>query len=214
MRFSLLLLLLFSSLASAEWTGVSLEIGETDSDWKFEDDVREAQISEINFQVEEKIETGLTFGAGIGYFDMRVVADSDSAAETMKFDGQYIGLYIRQPLHINNHISFHGLFGIRYTNGNESGADDEEDEKDIDWTQSSFELGLNLRFSKLRISPYAIYQDIDGDISGGGTEVFELDEPLTQGVRFDYFIEDTGFVRFEFVAGGRSGGYLSFVRRY
>lgn len=212
MRFSLLLLLLFSSLASAEWTGVSLEIGETDSDWKFEDDVREAQISEINFQVEEKIDTGLTFGASIGYFDTRVVADSDSAAETMKFDGQYLGLYIRQPLPISKRLSFHGLFSIRYTSGTESGADD--DEKNIDWTQSAFELGFNLRFSKLRISPFAIYQDVDGDISGGGTDVFELDEPMTQGVRFDYFVEDTAFVRFEFVTGGRSGGYLSFVRRY
>ena len=70
------------------------------------------------------------------------------------------------------------------------------------------------RAIRLRIAPYAIYQDVDGDISGGGTEVFEPDEPLTQGVRFDYFVEDTAFVRFEFVAGGRSGGYLSFVRRY
>lgn len=214
MRFSLLLLLLFSSLVSAEWTGVALEIGETDSDWKFEDDIREAQISEINFQIEEKIETGLTFGASIGYFDMRVIADSDSAAETLKFDGQYLGLYIRQPLPISKHVSFHGLFSIRYASGTESGADDEDDEQDIDWTQSAFELGLNLRFSRLRIAPYAIYQDVDGDISGGGTEVFELDEPLTQGVRFDYFVEDTAFVRFEFVTGGRSGGYLSFVRRY
>ncbi len=214
MRLSLLFLLFFSSLVSAEWTGVSLEIGETDSDWKFDDDVREAQVSEINFQIEEKIDSGLTFGASIGYFDMRVVPDSDSAAETMKFDGQYLGLYIRQPLPISKHISFHGLFSIRYTNGTESGVDDDEDEKDIDWTQSSFELGFNLRFSKLRIAPYAIYQDVDGDISGGGTDVFELDEPLTQGVRLDYFIEDTAFVRFEFVNGGRSGGYLSFVRRY
>ena len=214
MRFSLLLLLLFSSLVSAEWTGVALEIGETDSDWKFEDDIREAQVSEINFQIEEKIETGLTFGAISGYFDMRVIADSDSAAETLKFDGQYLGLYIRQPLPISKHVSFHGLFSIRYANGTESGADEEDDEKDIDWTQSSFELGLNLRFSRLRIAPYAIYQDVDGDISGGGTEVFEPDEPLTQGVRFDYFVEDTAFVRFEFVTGGRSGGYLSFVRRY
>ena len=214
MRFSLLLLLLFSSLVSAEWTGVALEIGETDSDWKFEDDIREAQVSEINFQIEEKIETGLTFGVSIGYFDMRVIPDRDSAAETLKFDGQYLGLYIRQPLPISKHVSFHGLFSIRYASGTESGADDEDDEKDIDWTQSSFELGLNLRFSRLRIAPYAIYQDVDGDISGGGTEVFELDEPLTQGVRFDYFVEDTAFVRFEFVTGGRSGGYLSFVRRY
>ena len=214
MRFSLLLLLLFTSLASADWTGVSLEFGDTDSDWEFEDDTREARVSELSFSVEEKIDTGLAFGASLGYFDMRVVADSNSAAETRKFDGQYLGIYIRQPFELSQHVALHGLFSYRYATGSESGADDEDDEKDIDWTQSSFELGFNLRFSRLRIAPYAIYQDIDGDISGGGTDVFELDEPLTQGIRFDYFLEDSAFVRFEIVSGGRSGGYLSFVRRY
>jgi len=211
-RFSLLLLLCCSGLANASWSGVSLELGNFDSDWEFGRDIREAQISEISFQIEEKTESNLTVGASFGYVDLRVIAASDSAAETRKFDGEFIRVYLRQPWRINDTISLHGAFSIRYTTGNESG--DGDDRAEIDWTESAFELGLSLRFKNFRIVPYAAYHDIDGDISDDITDVFEMDEALIQGVRFDYFVEDTAFIRFEFVSGGQEGGYLNFVRRY
>jgi len=208
----LLLLLCYSVLANASVTGVSFEIGNYDSDWKFGRETREAQISEIDIQFEDKTESNLTVGARIGYLDMRVVADSDSVAENRKFDGEFIGLYLRQPWRINDTLSLHGAFSFRYTTGRESGDADERAE--IDWTESVFELGFSLRFANLRIQPYAAYHDIDGDISDDITDVFEMDEALVHGLRFDYFVEDTGFIRFELFSNGQQGGYLSFVRRY
>ena len=101
---------------------------------------------------------------------------------------------------------------IRYTNGSESGADD--DRAEIEWTQSVVELALGLRLANIRIMPFAAYHDIDGDISDDRTDVFEADEALISGLRLDYFVEDSAFIRFEFVGGGRQGGYLNFVRRY
>jgi hypothetical protein len=63
--------------------------------------------------------------------------------------------------------------------------------------------------------PFAAWSDVDGDISGGeGASVFELEDPVTRGIRFDLFVEHTAFVRLEFVDGSRSGGYLVFARRY
>jgi hypothetical protein len=211
-RLSLLPLLFFSSLAVADWTGVSFEIGNYDADWEFERDTREAQVSEISFQIEERTGSGLAVGASIGYFDLRAVADSDSAAETMKFDGEFISIYLRQPLRISEHVSLNAGLSIRYTNGRESGDPDESAE--IDWTESAFELGLGIRFGNLRLIPYAAYHNIDGDISDDGTDVFELEEELIQGLRFDYFVEDSAFIRLEFVSGGAQGGYINFVRRY
>lgn len=212
MRFSLLLLLFFSSLAAADWSGISFEIGNYDSDWEFERDTREAQISEINFQIEERTESGLTVGASIGYVDLRAVADSNSAAETLKFDGEFVRVYLRQPLRITDHLSLQGALSIRYTSGRESG--DVDDRAEVDWTESAFELGLSIRFGNYRIMPYSAYRDVDGDISDDGTDVFELEEALVQGLRFDYFVEDSAFIRFEFVSGGAQGGYINFVRRY
>ena len=212
LRFSLLLLLCYSGLVNAQWTGVALELGNFDSDWEFENDTREAQISEISFQIEEKTASNLTVGATFGYVDLRVVVDSDSAAQTRKFDGEFIGIYLRQPFRINDNISLHGAFSIRYTSGRESGADD--DRAEIDWTQSVFELGVSLRYANLRITAYTAYHDIDGDINADSTDVFEMDETLSHGLRFDYFVEKTAFIRFEFVSGGFEGGYIHFVRRY
>jgi len=213
-RFSLLILLFFPCLASAFWTGISLELGNTDSDWRFDNDTREAQVSELNFQIEEKTNSDLVVGASIGYVDLRVVADSDSAAQTLKFDAQYLGLYLRQPFRISDHVGLHLLLDLRYNVGTESGVNADEDEARIEWTQSGVEIGVGFRFANLRISPYAAYQDIDGDIDADSTEIFELAESLTRGIRFDYFVESTAFIRFEYVSGARNGGYLNFVRRY
>lgn len=211
-RFSLLPLLFFSTLAVADWTGIALEIGNYDSDWEFERDTREAQISEISFQIEEKTGSGLAVGASIGYVNMRAVAASNSPAETMKFDGEFISVYLRQPVRISEHVFLNAALSFRYTSGSESGDQDEPAE--MDWTESAFELGLGMRFGNLRLMPYAAYRDIDGDISDNGTDVFEVEESLVQGLRFDYFVEDSAFIRLEFVSGGAQGGYINFVRRY
>ncbi|MDH3448659.1 MAG: hypothetical protein OEO18_11010 [Gammaproteobacteria bacterium] len=211
MRFSLLLpLCLYSGLANALWTGVSMEIGNYDADWVFAGEAREAQISTINFQIEEKTTSELRVGASIGYLDLRLVADT--AAQTKKFNGEYIGVYLRLPVRISDSLSLHGQLGFRYNSGNESGTDIRTG---IDWTESSLLLGLGLRFASLRIMPFAVYQDIDGDINDDdGTLIFELDEAMSSGVRFDYFVEDSAFIRLEFVSGGRAGGYLTFARQY
>ncbi len=220
-RLGLLPLLFFSSLVSADVSGISFEFGNYDSDWEFEQDTREAQVSEISFQIEESIESGLTFGVSIGYFDLRAVADSNSAAETLKFDGQFFNIYLRLPLRLSENISLHTAFSIGYNSGSESGGSDDDDvtidseeEAEIDWTESTFELGLGMRLGNFRVLPYAAYHDIDGDISHDGTDVFEMEDGLIRGLRLDYFLEDTASVRFEFVTGGAQGGYLIFVRRY
>ena len=211
MRYSLLILLcLYSGLANGFWTGIAFEIGDYDLDWKFDRDTREAQITSLDFQVEDKTDAGLRVGLGIGYFDMRVVADS--AAETLKFDGQYIGIYLRQPVRISDRIGLHGQSDLRYWSGDESG--DDEDEAEIDWTESRLQLGLSLSFANLRVTPYAEYRHVDGDISDArGTGVYEMDEAQTVGLQFDYFVEQDAFIRLELRDGGQ-GGFLTFARRY
>ncbi len=206
--------LVLPAAAQAEWTGVSARLANVESDWSFESGRREADISELSFQIEEKIESGLAVGLDLGYMDMRLIPSADSPAESLKFDGQYIGIYLRQPLRISERLELHGMFSISYHSGDQSGADADDDDAEIDWTSSLLEIGMGLRFSKFRVTPYAVYNDIDGDVSGGGTEVFDMEDNLSQGIRFDYFVEDTAFIQFDFIAGGSAGGYLNFVRRY
>ena len=206
--------LLLPSAAPAQWTGVSAGLANVESDWSFDSGRREADISELSFQIEEETQTGLVVGLDLGFMDMRLIPSSASSADSLKFDGQYIGIYLRQPLRINERLSLHGMLRLSYHSGDKSGDDADEDDAEIDWTSSLLELGMSLRLSSFRVTPYAVYNDIDGDVSGGGTEVFDVEDNLSQGVRFDYFVEDSAFIQFDFITGGSAGGYLNFVRRY
>ena len=209
---SLLLLLVFhSGIAGAEWTGVTLDLANTDSDWKYRNQVREARNSELSFSIEERTASGLAIGARIGYFDMRLVAPDDT--ETLKFDGQYFGIYLRHDLAIAERLSLHSGLGLKYASGTESG--DAEDQAEIDWTETDVEIGIGIRAGNLRIMPFAAWNHVDGDISDeNGTSVFDLVQSDTQGIRFDLYVEQTAFVRLELVTGSRSGGTLVFARRY
>jgi hypothetical protein len=208
--FASLLLLLQVGTASAEWTGISLTFGRYDSDWAFSDETREAKISEIDFRIEERTASGLAVGALIGYMDLRVAAGRDS--ETQKFDGQYVGIYLRQDYQMGEVLSLHGRLDLSYHSGNESGSS--EDKADIDWTEVALEIGIGIRAGNLRIMPFGRLADLDGDISNGGTHSFELDQADSVGVRFDIYTEQTAFIRIEVVSGADQGGYLTFVRRY
>ena len=207
----LLLLGLQTGIAEADWSGISLHIGDTDVDWKFRDETRTAQTSEISFRIEDRTDSGLAIGANIGYMDLRLVADTDIA--TRKFSGQFFGIYLRQDYSITDNLSLHGIFGFRYATGNENGESDIN--SDISWSETGLELGIGFRFANLRIMPFVGWDTVDGDISGDdATSVFELEEPVTRGIRFDLYVEQTAFVRLEFVDGSRKGGYLVFARRY
>ena len=210
-RFKLLVILfLYARMAKADLTGDTVELANVDADWKFDNGVREAQINSIAFQIEEKTATGLSVGGGIGYIDMRVVGDSST--ETRKFDGEYLQIYLRQEFRISERISLHGLFNYSYN----SGRDNKEDDRaDIDWNEASFQIDASIGFANFGITPFAAYYDIDGDISDdNGTEVFEMDDPVSHGIRLDYYTDSTAFIRIVFQSGAQSGGYLIFARRY
>jgi hypothetical protein len=205
----LILLLLYVGLAEAEWAGALIEIANYDADWKFDSDVREARITSISFQLEEKFATGLRAGGGFGYFDMRLDGNDGDAED---FDGQYLQLYLRQPWSINETVSLYGLFDYRYNSGDSYGGGERAD---IDWHEVSLHIGTGLRFSNYRITPFVAYYHIDGDASGdGGSGDFENDDSATLGIKFDFIVEETGFIRLEARSGYQSGGFLSFGRRY
>ena len=206
----LVLLYLFTGFTHADWTGVSVELANVDSDWEFDDGLREAQLNGISFQVEEKTGTGLAVGVGIGYNSMRLVGNS--SAENRKFDAEYLQIYLRQEINISKSVSLYGLFNYSYNTGDDN---DDDNPADIDWDETSFQIDLNIRFANFAVSPFAAYRDIDGDISDdSGTAVFEIDDPVSHGIRFDYYTEPTAFIRLVLQSGGQAGGYLTFVRRY
>jgi hypothetical protein len=219
-RFKLLILLflhtsvaeaeLYTRVAETESTGVALDIASYDSDWQFNSGVREARITSISFQIEEKLEAGLIVGGGIGYFDMSVRGNSKVSAQD--FDGQYLEIYLHHPFPVSERISIHGAFAYRYYSGDGNNRDERAD---IDWNEVNLQIGVGVRFAHLRITPFAAYYNIDGDISDDrSTGSFENDDSVSQGVSLDYFVDDTAFIRLEVRSGYQAGGRISFERRY
>ena len=211
-RFELLLaLVLSSSTAHADWTGVFFELADVDSDWVFDSGTREARINKLSFRAEEKTASGLRAGFNLGLFDMRVVADTPD--ETKKFNGEFLGIFLRLPVPLGKRVMLHGWLDYTYHGGRESGSP--EDAANLDWSEAGVGVGVSARFSNLRLMPYVEFGDIDGDIQDDtGTRIFEQDEARSQGLKIDLFLEPSAYIRFEFVDGGHSGGYLTFVREY
>jgi hypothetical protein len=200
----------FSGLAKAEWTGVAFELSDTKSDWDFSEGTRETKITALSLQIEERTASGLSVGAAIGYMTMRI--DGNSEVETKKFDGEFLEIYFRQEFSISESFALEGLMDYGFYGGDENTSSDRDD---ISWNQLGFEFGASFKRNNFRITPFASYTHIDGDISGEDpTETFSLEDEFGYGLRLDFFTESTAFVRMQLQTGSHTGGYITFVRRY
>ena len=60
-----------STPAVAEWTGISVDIGETTTDLQFEAAQRTMRSDSLSLQIEEKTATDLRVGFSVGVSDIR-----------------------------------------------------------------------------------------------------------------------------------------------
>jgi hypothetical protein len=210
-RFSLFLLLVCcAGIARADWTGVEFKIADIDADWEFADGTRPTKINSLSLSIEERADGGLSVGGSIGYLGMRVAGSG--ATDTTRFEGQNLEVYLRQEIPLGQSFALEGLLSYGYYTGLEEA---DGDRADITWSQVGVEVGASFRYAKLRITPFASYASVDGDIRGeSGTELFELEDPYSYGLRFDIFVEPTAFITVRLQDGSQRGGFLSFVRRY
>lgn len=197
--------------ANAEWSGVSVSISEVDSDWLFENNRRNADISRLDLQFEEKTSSGLGVGANIGQITTRV-SNLNGPRNTLKFDGSYFGIYLRYPIPMGEIFSLQSKLSYQYHSATQI---DSDISNEIETREISVELGLSGRFGNLRITPFAIYSDVSGDISGDtGTEIFENEESVSSGISFDIFVERDGYIRLRLTSGEQESASFSFARGF
>ena len=212
MRLSLIFLLLCcSGLARADLTGVGFELGDIDADWEFADGTHSTGIRSLGFRVEERAVGGLSVGGGLGYQELRVAGKGET--DSKDFSTANFEVYLRQQFPLGESVLLQGLLSYGYFGGYENNSSD--DRADIAWSQVDLELSAGFRFSNLRLTPYARYTNVDGDIRNDqGSLSFELKDPYSYGFRFDIFLEETSFITIRLQDGSQSGGYLNFVRQY
>ena len=202
---------LVSTQAGAEWTGISVDIGETTTDLQFETAQRSMRSDSLNLQIEEKSATNLRIGFSLGVSDIRT-ANVLPPGNAQKFEGGYLGFYLRLPVQMDEHFSLEGLFSYKYNSASSSST---SLPGEIEWHDSRLQVGLGAKLQALRVTPYIAYRNMHGDISNGsGTELFDLVGSASHGIIFDYFLEPTAYIRFQLFRGDEDGGYLTFARVY
>jgi hypothetical protein len=214
MNFRVLILFccLFNSMtAHSDWTGIIVGLEDTDTQWLVSKEARESSVNRLSLKMEEKTEAELRVGISIGQLSVRTKGIS-GIDRIDKFEGNYIGLYLRQPVNLNNYLSFEGTLGYRFHTGM---GQIESDADEIEWHETRLKLSAGFDFADIRISPFVQWQNVDGDVSGEtGRNVFETDESESRGVMVDYFVEPFAYIRLQFSKGGNESLQISFAKVY
>ena len=196
--------------AAADLSGIRAYFAENDIDWNFASGKREASVNELSFQLEEAIDTGTRLGAGFGYMD--VLLRGDATTPSRSFNAHYLEFFARHPFTLSENIELSTRFNYRFNSGDDR---NEDDPARIDWSEAGLELGLGIQVSRVRLTPYAVYLYLDGDIdAASGSESFDLDDQISTGLRLDLFIDDTSYVGFSVETGDYSRVFLVFAREY
>ncbi len=195
----------------AAWSGISASINEIESIWLFENSERNASISRFNMHLEERTSYGLGVGANLGQSTTRL-SNISGPRNTVKFDASYFGVYLRYPMQLGEHFSLQSRLGYQYNSGTQYDSDDEDT---IEWREIDFELSFAVRFGNARVTPFVVYSNVSGDISGdAGTDAFENDKDVSAGLSLDLFVEPTGFVRLRLTRGEQDAAALIFAREF
>jgi hypothetical protein len=204
------LLFLYISSANAEYTGLALSFEELDADWEFSTGEREARIRSVSFRIEEKTRTRIRIGLGLGVSNLRIAGDA--ATDRLDIDATSLGAYLRLPTELSENYSLNGLLSYRYYSGN---GEENLQPVGIDWHELQVQLGFSVRLANIRITPFAGYYLVKGDIDYQNRgEQFELVDAVGGGIQLDYFVRDTAFIRLKFQSGVYQGLSLSFALRY
>jgi hypothetical protein len=200
-----------STAVRAEWTGISMNIEDYSTTWQFRTLQRTTDINQWNFNLEEKTTSALRVGLSIGQSRIRI-SDNISPTNTQKFDANSLGLYLRLPLSLSDNFSVQGRLSYRINSGSDS---KDIDPSEIEWYETEVELGLSGRWQSVRLTPFVAYRNINGDITdSSGIELFDPVDEISSGIRFDYYIDPTAYIRFQLTIGANEGGYLVFAREY
>lgn len=195
----------------AAWTGIGAFVGEGDTDWSFNGTVLQASSRNYGFRIEEKTQVDLRVGASAGQLSL-TLKDPDNILPTEKFEGQFLSFYLRMPVRLTDHLKLHTDLNYQFNLGEQSG---DMDESEIDWTETTVNIGLSLQLGRFSIRPFINFRSVDGDIvSETDTRVYKIEDNQSSGLILDMYVERTAFVRLKMTSSSNSSMFLSFVREY
>lgn len=209
MRASLFALLLVAFSSAFGWSGIGAFLGQRNSDWTFAAGRQHADIDVYGLQIEDRTQSPLRVGASAGQFDLRLQPSENALAE--RYSGKFLSLFLRLPQPLGDQWKLHSLLRYQYHLGDKALRESEQ----ISWSEVSLQLGLSLQLGRLSLQPYGFLRSIDGDISTPSqTRLFEHELSSGYGLKLDYYVEPTAYIRFLGSSGAVEAVSISFVRQY
>jgi len=197
--------------AGAAWSGVSLSLDEVEADWIFDGAPRRTETTRIGLRYTETAASGLVVGARVGRLTSRL-GPGPGVPLTEKYDAGFLGLSLHYPVRFGEHLRFYGELAYQYHSGDRI---DLAASERIEWRDFSIELGLSGEFGGVRVTPFAVYSDSEGDISGEpGTRGFSSRETVSAGLELDWFVEQGGLIRLRLLDGAEQSAGLGLVREF
>ena len=200
---------IFPHQSEAEWSGVSLSLGETESVWEFSNFETDVELTEIFFRVENKTASGLRAGFAFGQSDLSL--DPPGPTEVLTYGANFLHFDLSWLYEFEYGLSLQTQLGWRYYSG--SGTNDDIT-ADAGWTNGWVGVSPGLELGLIRLSPYWQAQRLDGDLGIDGLQrSFSRKETFSTGLNIDYLADETSFIRLNVGAGGDEGFLIEFIRR-
>jgi hypothetical protein len=207
---ALLFALLLPAGPAQAWTGISASVGEYDSHWLVDGELRPVTLTRYDLAVEDRTRIGLRVGLAIGEFGVRV-HNADSSL-VQDYAGEYLNLRLRWPLRLSRELSLHGQLNYGWQSGEEDGS---SNAAELNWSSLGLRLGLQLQLGSLGLRPFIEWHSVDGDVDiDGSRRPFETGDRYHSGLIIDLRVDPSGHVRLTWSQQGRQGLLLSFVRAY
>lgn len=201
------------TIVSASWTGIAAFVGQHESDWSVSGTTLNADSRIYGLHIEERTRIGLRIGARAGQNSLTLENPLD-LTQFEKYNVQFLSFYLRWPIAVTDMLTLHNRFNYQFNLGNQSSVDNATD-TDIDWIETSINIGISLRLGHVSLRPFAIYRSITGEISSPSVvRKIDLKDNLSTGVLLDIHVEPTAYVRLEATTSGGNSLMLSFVREY
>ena len=209
MRFNLLLILALQSSAALAWSGIGAFLGQGNGDWLFSSGNQTADIDFYGLQIEDRTQSPLRVGAAAGQFDLRLLSTPTAVAE--RYSGKFLAFFLRLPQTLSDQIKLHSQLRYQYNLGERSLQGSEQ----ISWSAVTLQMGISLQLGRLSVQPFGVLQRIDGDITTPSqTRLFQHGQSSGYGLKLDYYVEPTAYIRFLGSAGANESLSISFVREY
>lgn len=198
---------------SASWTGIAAFVGQHESDWLVSTTKLNADSRIYGLQIEERTLIGLRIGARAGQNSLTLENQLD-LTQFEKYNVQFLSFYLRWPLAMTDSLTLYNQFNYQFNLGNQSSVANTTD-TDIDWIETSINLGISLRLGPVSIRPFTIYRSINGEISSPTVvRKIDLKDNQSTGILLDIHVEPTAYIRLEATTSGSDSLMLSFVREY